>query len=328
MSSAVPTLSIVIPTRGRRESLDEVIAGIERQQPSPAGIELLIGLDAHAPGEDTAGLAALDPSFPVAVLRAERPGASAARNAGWQAARAPLILFLDDDVVPVERLVAEHLAWHQLNPEPEVGVLGAVRWSPRVRVTPFMRWLETGIQFDYGTITSTELEWQRFYSCNISVKRPMLERVGGFDEERFPFGYEDLELARRMSAHGLRLLYNERAMGEHLKTETIGSWRRNLARIALAEHRFTELYPDQLPYFYERFRVASEAPVARGRSARLARFVPRGVPWLGPFVWRSYDLVCSQQLAPDFLSQWDAAKDPRPTAHDATESGATSPTVP
>jgi glycosyltransferase involved in cell wall biosynthesis len=305
-----------------------VIRGLERQQPSPHGIEVLIGLDAHAPADEEARLATLEPSFPVAVRRANRPGASAARNAACRAARAPLILFLDDDIVPVARLVFEHTKWHCKNPEPEVGVLGAVRWSARVKVTPFMRWLETGIQFDYGTITSVDVEWQRFYSCNISVKPAMLERVGGFDEERFPFGYEDLELARRMSAHGLRLLYNDRALGEHLKTETLESWRRNLARIALAERRYTELYPDQRPYFYERFRAAADAPVARGRSARLTRFVAPGLPWLGRFVWRSYDLVCSQQLAPEFLGHWDAAKAAALIAHDATETRATSPTMP
>ncbi len=135
----------------------------------------------------------------------------------------------------------------------------------------------------------------------------MLERVGGFDEQRFPFGYEDLELARRMSDHGFKLLYNEAAVGEHLKTEKLDGWRRNLRRIAQAERRFTELYPGERAYFYERFRAAAAAPVARGRSARLARFVRPGVPWLGRFVWRSYDLVCRQQLAPEFLAEWEAA---------------------
>jgi GT2 family glycosyltransferase len=297
-------ISIVIPTLGRASSLPEVLGGLTRQEPPHPDVEVLVVVDANGEQpllEDSPE--ALSPK----VLRATCPGASGARNAGWQAAAAPLILFLDDDIVPGPRLLAEHLAWHHAHPAPEVGVLGSVRWSPRVRVTPFMRWLETGIQFDYGTIEATEVEWERFYSCNASVKRAMLERVGGFDEIRFPFGYEDLELALRMSRHGFRLRYNDAAAGEHLKTETLESWRQKLARIAAAERRFTELYPGETPYFYERFRVAAEAPAARGRSGRLTRFVPRGVPWLGRFVWRSYDLVCCQSLAPDFMAQWRAA---------------------
>lgn len=300
-------LSIVIPTAGQSETLDQVFAGIERQRPSISDVELVVVVDARGAGEQAAALAAVRRDFPVRVLRAERAGASAARNLGWRTARAPLILFLDDDIVPTPGLVAEHLERHRREPAVEVGVLGAVHWSPRVKVTPFMRWLEDGVQFDYSTIDSPEAEWQRFYSCNASVKRELLERVGGFDEERFPFGYEDLELARRLSEHGFRLLFDEDAVGEHLKTETLETWRLKLARIAAAERRFTELYPGEYAYFYERFRVAAEQPVARGRSGRLAGVVPRGVPWLGRFVWRSYDLVCCQSLAPDFMAAWDAA---------------------
>ncbi len=203
-------------------------------------------------------------------------GASGARNAGWRSATSPLILFLDDDIVPGPDLVTHHLAWHERHPEREVGVLGHVRWSHRVKVTPFMRWLENGIQFDYGTIRSVEVEWQRFYSCNISVKREMLQLVGGFDEERFPYGYEDLELARRMSEFGFKLLYNRDAVAEHLKVESPETWRRNLRRIARAERAFTTLYPDEPAYFYDRFRAAAAAPPSRGRYARLARWVNPG----------------------------------------------------
>jgi GT2 family glycosyltransferase len=301
----VPELSIVIPTVGRSGALGAVIQGLARQSLPLAGAEVLVVVDAN--GEEVPPPAGGATPSALKLLRAERPGASAARNLGWRTATAPLILFLDDDIVPSPQLVAEHLGWHTAQPEVEVGVLGLVRWSPRVKVTPFMRWLERGIQFDYDRITGTSVGWQLFYSCNVSVKREMLERVGGFDEERFPFGYEDMDLARRMSDHGFRLLFNPAAVGEHLKTETLESWRTKLERIALSERRFVETYPSERPYFYERFRAASEAPRARGRSGRLARYVGPGVPWLGPFVWRSFDLVCSQELAPDYLSAWNAA---------------------
>jgi GT2 family glycosyltransferase len=301
----VPNLSIVIPTHGRSESLPEVISALGRQDPPLIDAEVVVAIDAR--GSDPGGLDAAGPGLPVAVIHASGAGASGARNAGWRATKSPLTLFLDDDIVPSRRLVAEHLAWHERHANFEVGILGRVRWSPRVKVTPFMRWLETGVQFDYDRITGTDVGWQLFYSCNVSVKRAMLERVGGFDEERFPFGYEDLDVARRMSEHGFRLLYNRSAVGEHLKTETLESWRQKLDRIAVAERRFVQLYPDERPYFYERFGAAARLPQAQGRSARLARFVGPGVPWLGRFVWQSFDLVCAQQLAPDFLSSWEAA---------------------
>ncbi len=300
-------ISIVIPTLGLSQSLDAVIAGLEQQEPQLHDVDVIVVTDARAAGQSSRAPSNAARAFELKWLQARCPGASGTRNAGWNTSSAPLTLFLDDDIVPSKHLVAEHRAWHQRHPEPEVGVLGKVRWSPRVKVTPFMRWLEMGMAFDYGRIESIEAGWQRFYSCNVSVKRAMLERVGGFDEQRFPFGYEDLDLARRMSEHGFRLLYNRAAIGEHLKTETLDGWRRNMRRIAQAERRFVELYPGERRYFYDRFSAAAAAPVARGRSARLVRYVRPGVPVLGPLVWRSYDLVCRQQLAPEFLSEWEAA---------------------
>lgn len=301
----LPNLSIVIPTHGRSEALTDVLAGLEQQDPPLAGAEVVLAVDAA--GIEPEGLDAGRRSLRMTVVRADVAGASGARNAGWRVGRGSVILFLDDDIVPTRRLVSEHLAWHQKQPAPDVGVLGRVRWSPRVQVTSFMRWLERGVQFDYDRIEGTDVGWQLFYSCNVSVKRDMLDRVGGFDEERFPFGYEDLDVARRMSEHGFRLVYNPAALGDHLKTETLESWRQKLNRIAVAERRFVELYPDQSPYFYERFSAAARQPPARGRSGRLARFVGPDFPWLGRAVWRSLDLACSQALAPDFLESWEAA---------------------
>jgi GT2 family glycosyltransferase len=321
---AVTNVSIVIPTLGRATSIHEVIAGLERQTPRTE-LEVLVITDADGAGEEVGKLDQGARSFPLTLLTVEREGVSAKRNRGWRAANAPLILFLDDDIVPSRRLVAEHIEWHRRHPEPEVGVLGAVRWSRRVKVTPFMRWLEMGIQFDYRNIEGPEAGWGRFYTCNASVKRGMLERAGGFDEENFPFGYEDLELAKRMADDGFRLLFNPRAVGEHLKTETFEAWKRNLRRNAIAELRFTAMYPDQRPYFHDRFLQAAQSPPARGRAARLARFVRPGVPGLGPVVWRSYDAVCAQRLAPEFLAEWEAARAElaaAPSAGTAAGSGA------
>jgi len=58
---------------------------------------------------------------------ASRPAAGVPRrprNTAWRAATSPLILFLDDDILPEPALVAEHLAWHRQHPEEEIGVLG------------------------------------------------------------------------------------------------------------------------------------------------------------------------------------------------------------
>jgi len=187
-------------------------------------------------------------------------------------------------------------------------VLGDVRWADELDVTPFMRWLEDGVQFDYRRIEGDEAGWGRFYTANVSLKRSLLERAGGFDAGRLPYLYEDLDLGRRLSELGFRLLYNRAASGEHLHPVTPESWRRRAAEIAAAEHAFVRLHPDVPPYFVEFFGRGTRGPRARGRGVRLARVVPPHMPWLGPKVWGSVDALYRQQLAEPFFDAWREAE--------------------
>ena len=295
----------MIPTLGRRASLLRVLACLDEQR-SPSSFEVVVVEDA-AEAEDSSPPAE-GRGYDLRVLRASRPGASAARNAGVAAARSALILFLDDDVLPSPELVREHIAWHGDRPEPEIGVLGHVTWAAELKVTTFMHWLDHGIQFDYRSIAGGEAGWGRFYTANVSVKRSMIEAVGGFDEVRLPFGYEDLDLAYRMANRGFRLLYNPAAAAEHLHEMDLDFWKRRVRRIARAEHRFCRLHPEIPPHFEPMFRGAAGSPRASGRGAALIRILPRSFPVAGERAWRSADTAFKQALAPDFLDAWDEAE--------------------
>ena len=183
-------------------------------------------------------------------------------------------------------MVAEHLAWHAAHPADEVAVLGLVRWAPELRVTPFMRWLDRGVQFDYPPIAGVEAGWGRFYSANVSLKRDwFLGLDGGFDEVDFPFGYEDLDLGLRARRAGLRLLLNRAAVADHLRPYDLEIWQRRMRRIAVAERRFVAVHPELEPWFNRMLRVRAAQPPAGGRGRRLAGSVPPATPWLGPRVW-------------------------------------------
>jgi GT2 family glycosyltransferase len=295
-------LSVVIPTLGRPALLARALDRLDAQ--TERDFEVIVVADAAE-----RDLEALDRAVAGRArrLQAERPGASAARNVGWRAAECDLLLFLDDDILAEPRLVAQHLAWHRRHPEAEVGVLGHVRWADELDVTPFMRWLEHGIQFDYPGIEGEEAGWGRFYTANVSVKRELVARAGGFEEERLPFGYEDLDLALRMRDLGFRLLYNRAAVAEHLHPMDLAFWRRRVRRIAVAERAFVALHPDFPPYFHAMFSDAAAARPASRLGARVARVVPRRVPVVGPLAWGSLGGVYKQALAQPFLEAWSSA---------------------
>lgn len=276
---------------------------LERQRAAAGSFEVIVVDDPDQDDPRRVAEAVGDRPLEVRQFSRHYPGVAAARNRGWREARAPLVLFLQDDVLAGRRLLPEHLAWHERQRKDEVGVLGHVRWARKLRVTPFMHWLDHGIQFDYPGIRGMEAGWGRLYTTNVSVKRRLLERVGGFDEA-FPFGYEDLDLGKRMADHGFRLLYNRRARVEHLHPTTLDEWRRRMAQVAQAERRFVSKHPDVRPYFHDMLAEASSLPPARGRGAPLVKLVPRSMPWLGERIWGSADTWYQQQLAPSFLAVW------------------------
>lgn len=297
-------LSVVIPTLARRATLPRVLDGLERAA-EPGRFEVIVV--AERDGEAAARDAIGERPYDSGVLARHGPSVSAARNDGWRAARAPLVLFLGDDMIPRPGLVETHLRRHRAEPAEEFAVLGHVSWAHELRVTPFMRWLERGIQFEYEGIDEADAGWGRFYTANVSVKRRLIERAGGFDEERYPFAYEDLDLGYRMNEHGLRLRYAPEAEVEHLHPTDPAQWRERMAHVAPAERRFVEQYPEVPAYFHRMFSAAAAMPTARGRGARLARYVPPGLPWLGPRVWAAADLYWRQALAGSFLGAWEAA---------------------
>jgi GT2 family glycosyltransferase len=299
-----PELSVVIPTHERPDELRKTLDHLDRQSDAPP-FEVIVVANAGddlTPVEEAIGRRRVQPR----LIAPNVPGVSAARNLGVQVAQSDLILFLGDDILPSPRLLREHLAWHQDHPEHEVGVLGYVRWAKDLDVTPFMRWLEQGMQFDFDTIRESDAGAGRFYTANVSLKKSLFELVGGFDET-MPYLFEDIELAHRLAKHGFRLLYNRRAWAEHLHATTVDSWKRRMAIAGAAEYGVVQMHPDAEPRLYERMTEVMAAAPAHGRAAKLVGLVPQWVPFIGPIVWRSAEQQWMEQLAPPFLEAWEEA---------------------
>jgi GT2 family glycosyltransferase len=321
-------VSVVVPTLGNHDVLARVLDGYERQDAPAGSFEVLVVADRHEPDIEAVRAAAAGRRYPLRLLRGAQPGASANRNTGWQAAAGALVLFADADTIPLPRLVSEHLRWHRRWSGAEVAVVGPVRWARDVEVTPFMRWLQDELQFQYRSIRGREAGWGHLYTANCSIKRAMLERVGGFDEQRLPYGYEDIEWAYRASRHGLRVLFNRRAVVEHHRTMTLADWQARARRLAVSEWRFCQLHPEIPPFFQSMFAAAAGGPRYGRRAARLASFVPRWLPVIGPRVWDHAGHHWRREIAPHFLAVWEAcARGEAPPLEPAASAAAERSTV-
>jgi glycosyltransferase involved in cell wall biosynthesis len=239
-------LSVVIPTRNRREQLLRTLAALDNQAIEPAAAELVVCDNGSTDG--TAGaLAAWSGRLPLVALEEPREGASMARNRALAAATGDVVVLLGDDMVPADdQLLAGHAAAHAARPEDGYGVLGRIDWADPV--SPFMRWVErAGFQFAYDQARPGEVDVAKhLYSSHTSFKRSALIEAGGFDE-RFPYLMEDIELGIRLARRGTRLEYRPELRVLHHHEQTLATFGPRLEATGAAAALLRELYPREAP---------------------------------------------------------------------------------
>lgn len=206
---AVPSASIVIPTRGRPDYL-RVTLGSVGPQAREAGAELIVIDD----GDGDRATAEIAAEHGAQLVRSRGAGANAARNAGIAAASGDPVILIDDDVLAPEGWLAAMLAGMARTPGYEV-FGGPIRarlegGGPRScgRESAPITTLDCGTED-----RDTGLVW----SANMAIRRSALARVGAFDESIHGRGEEE-EWERRYTARGGRIRYLAEAGLEHRRS--------------------------------------------------------------------------------------------------------------
>jgi hypothetical protein len=191
--------SILIPTRARPDYLAVTLDSIVPQARAAAAEVIVISDGADVPTQTLAR------RHGVKLLTLPEPrGANAARNAGVAAARAALIVFVDDDVLAPAGWLAALLAG-VATARPEIDVFGG----------PIRPLLEGGGPRACGRepapITALDLgEHDRdatfVWSANMAIRARALQRTGPFDETLWGRGEEE-DWLRRHAAAGGRVRY-------------------------------------------------------------------------------------------------------------------------
>lgn len=220
-------VSVVVATRNRCQLLPRFAAAVLNQLVDVGGFELVVVDDASTDATWTVLRELSERDSRVRPYRLSRhAGPAAARNRGWRAARGALVAFTDDDCVPTQGWLAALCAAHADGADVVQGrTLPDVEdyWS---RGT-FSHWVEVP-QFSH-----------LYETCNISYRRSLLERLGGFDESfgasrgGAPNG-EDAELGWRAAEVGAVGAFAPEALVRH--PVTTSSFPRRL-RSRLRSHR-------------------------------------------------------------------------------------------
>ncbi len=233
--------SVVIPTYNRLDMLLRVLDALRNQKDAPEFETIVINDGATDDTERIIGARS------DVVFRSQpNSGPGTARNFGVTLAKGRFVVFIGDDTVPEARFLAEHARAHrQSNDDPLLACLGFTGWPSDSRVTAFMDYInDYGLQFGYKLIKDGEIvPFNFFYTSNISISRELLA-ANPFDTTFPSAAWEDIELAYRLDAMGLKIRYNAAAITRHYHPMTVDSFARRQYTVGKSGAIFYRKHPE------------------------------------------------------------------------------------
>lgn len=204
-------VSVALASRNRLSSLRKVLLALARQERLPD--EVVVVLDGTT--DSSAAMAKeLDVPYDIRVIEQEHRGLAATRNAGRRVAAKPIVLFLDDDVIPVPGFVQAHgLAQATadeaivLGPYPPAALTDSL-WGKHLRIwwdDHFRRKGRTDHRFTYTDLLDG----------NCSMPARLLDDLGGFHEGFDGGRRQDWDLGVRALQRQVNLVYEPAAHGDH-----------------------------------------------------------------------------------------------------------------
>jgi GT2 family glycosyltransferase len=199
---------ICVYTEKRWDDIVEAVASVHAQDVTPA--EVLVVVD-HNPALLDRSKAEFAPQGVRVLPNAGKQGLSGARNTAVAEATGDVLVFLDDDAAARPGWLAALLSPYS---DPAVVAVGGVahpRWPrnrPRVLpgdapydpdATGELDWI---VGCTYTGQPTRQAEVRNLMGCNMSLRREVFERVGGFTEDigrigKNPLGCEETELCIR-----------------------------------------------------------------------------------------------------------------------------------
>ena len=207
------TISIIVPTFNGASRIGNCLESLQKQA-AGRNAEILVVNDGST--DNTVGV--VEHYSGVRLITQANAGPAAARNRGALAASGKIILFTDDDCIPMADWLDAML---QPFEDPEVvGVKGAYRTLQK-RIAA--RFVQIEYEDKYRLMSShAYIDFVDTYSA--AFRRDRFLETTGYDTS-FPLACaEDVELSYRMSARGWKMKFAPNAIVYHTHPDTLSKY--------------------------------------------------------------------------------------------------------
>jgi glycosyltransferase involved in cell wall biosynthesis len=216
----VPRISVIIATHNRADLVGLALDSLARQTLSAADFEVLV-VDNRSTDHTAELMRKRAEVMPhLRYVGESRLGLSWARNAGLEAARAPLVAYLDDDAqAEPEWLEALLLAFEQAAPQC-IGGPVFLDWGQLPQSVPQRYWSLLSY-VNYGERDRALTEREYLVGANMAFDREVLRNLGGFPTNLGRQGSkllsgEEAQVVARIREQGGIVYYAARAAVAHL----------------------------------------------------------------------------------------------------------------
>ncbi len=223
MRNGAPALSVVVVGRNEGVRLKRCLQSVQSIRGWQGGVEVIY---VDSGSSDGSCAVAHSLGCRVVELNSDRPSAALGRNAGWRAAAAPLILFLDGDTVLDRDFPARAAAALQ---DPGTAVVCGRRRELRPEASVYNRVLD----LDWISLPGL----CEYCGGDALMRREVLEAVGGYDDSLI--AGEEPDLCRRMRGLNHRILHLDCAMTGH--DLAMYCWRQYWRRAVRTGHAYAEV---------------------------------------------------------------------------------------
>lgn len=205
------TVSIVIPTYCRRDSLLKALRSLVDLDWDPFDREIIIVDDGSRDGtvEELERVAKSIVGF--RYIKQANLGPAIARNAGVNISTGEFIFFMDDDCVADKSWIRESI---KLFSDPEVGgVGGTIKYRP-----PNNSWANKCAAHEAsgcGQPVDRQGKLQYLITANAAVRKIAFTQVGGFDKVFRYAAHEDIDLSYRLLANHWKLALSFNTYVDH-----------------------------------------------------------------------------------------------------------------
>ncbi len=218
-----PQLSVVIIGRNEGDRLERCIRSVQAMKEPPESLEIIY-VDSDSTDDSPARAEAL--GVKVLVVHPDRPAAAIGRNAGWRAATAPLIFFLDGDTVLNPEFVKAALPSFD---DPKVAAVCGHRRENDPPTSMYQRVLDLDWIMPSGKVS--------FCGGDVLMRRRVIEEVGGYDPHLI--AGEDPEVCQRIRARGYLICHLDHLMTWH--DLGIHRWSQYWRRAIRTGHAYAEV---------------------------------------------------------------------------------------